>query len=90
MDLAWIKASLGKHEQARRLIDRALQTVPDDPYVHYYNGLMLNRLGDTAGALDALGSAVDLGYSTRLLSIDPYLANLQENTKFEELLRLSR
>ena len=90
MDLAWIKTSLGKREEARQLIDRALQMVPDDPYLHYYHGLILNRHGEAADALGALETAVNLGYSTRLLSIDPYLANLREDKKFQELIRPSK
>jgi len=89
MDLAWIKTVLGKKTEAGELIQRAMQMVPDDPYVHYIYGLMLNRGGDATGALAALGTAVDLGYSTKMLSIDPNLANLREEKRFEDLFGLS-
>ena len=31
MDMAWIKAGLHEHDEARWLIDRAMELVPDDP-----------------------------------------------------------
>jgi tetratricopeptide (TPR) repeat protein/TolB-like protein/DNA-binding winged helix-turn-helix (wHTH) protein len=89
MDLAWIKTALEKHDEADELIDRAMRLVPDDPYVHYIQGIMRNRRGDTASSLHALEIAIDLGYSTRLLSIDPNLSNLHEDAGFNDLIKLS-
>jgi tetratricopeptide (TPR) repeat protein/TolB-like protein/DNA-binding winged helix-turn-helix (wHTH) protein len=85
MDLAWIKANLGEDEAARKLIDRAIEMVPDDPYVHYINGLMLNRAGDTGSAIKALRTAVELGYSTVLLAGDPNIENLRADSHFSEI-----
>ncbi len=89
MDLAWMKTVLGEHEDARELIDRAMQMVPDDPYVHYIQGIMLNRRGDSTGALVALKTAIDRGYSTKMLLGDPNLSNLHGDSRFQELLALS-
>jgi len=89
MDLAWIKTALEKHDEADELIYQAMRLVPDDPYVHYIQGIMRNRRGDTAGSLHALEIAIDLGYSTRLLSIDPNLSNLHEEAGFKDLIKLS-
>jgi tetratricopeptide (TPR) repeat protein/DNA-binding winged helix-turn-helix (wHTH) protein len=86
MDLAWIRTALDRHGEASELIDRAMQMVPDDPYVHYIHGLMLNRRGDAEGALEALDKAISLGYSTKLLSVDPNLSNLHSTPRFQELL----
>jgi len=63
-----------------------MQMVPDDPYVHYIHGLMLNRRGDAEGTLEALDQAISLGYSTKLLSVDPNLSNLHSTPRFQELL----
>ncbi len=89
MDLAWIKTALGEREVARRLIDRAKELAADDPYVHYIDGLIHNRLGASTAAIAALETAVEEGYSTRLLAGDPNLSNLVEDSRFQRVLGLS-
>lgn len=89
MDLAWIKTSLDRHAEARELIERAIKAVPDDPYVHYIDGLMHNRLDETDDAIDAFETAVELGYSTKLLLGDPNISNLTKNSRFKEVVGLS-
>ena len=84
MDLAWIKTSLAEHTEARKLIDRSKELTPDDPYVHYIDGLILNRLGDTEGAAAALRAAVERGYPVQLLAGDPNLSNLR-STHFNDI-----
>jgi len=85
MDLAWIKTCLEDHDEARRLIDRALDLVPEDPYVHYINGLMLNRSGNTSQAFASFETAVDLGYSKVLLAGDPNITNLRGDSRFSDI-----
>jgi len=85
MDLAWIKTGLEEHDEALNLIDRALQMVPDDPYVHYYNGLILNRTGNVSQAIEALRTAVELGYPTAMLTGDPNLWNLKGDFRFRKI-----
>ena len=86
MDMAWINTMLDRHEEARELIEKALKLVPEDPYVHYIEGLMFNKSGDTSAVLGALQRAIELGYSPQLLAADPSLANLRANKKFALLL----
>lgn len=74
---------------AQQLIDRAKQLAADDPYVHYIEGLMLNRRGASTAAIAALQTAVEQGYSTRLLAGDPNLSNLVGDSRFERILGLS-
>ncbi|MDH3434204.1 MAG: tetratricopeptide repeat protein, partial [Gammaproteobacteria bacterium] len=90
MDLAWIKTALDKHDEARSLIKKAIQLAPDDPYVHYINGLMFNRRGNSTDALKAFETAVKQGYSTILLAGDPNIANLKSDSRFNEILNLSQ
>ncbi len=85
MDLAWIDTGLGEHEEAREYIDRAKDIIPNDPYVHYIEGLMLNRLGDTPGAIAALRTAIESGYSIVLLRGDPNTSNLKDDPRFSEI-----
>ena len=85
MDMAWIKTNLEEHDEARRLIDRAMKLVPDDPYVHYYSGIIHNRLGNTTQAFTALQTAVELHFSTVMLAGDPNLANLRGDSRFSDI-----
>ena len=89
MDLAWIRASLDKHDEARSSIEKAIELAPADPYVHYINGLMLNRRGNSMAALKAFETAIERGYSARLLAGDPHISNLQSDARFHEILHLS-
>ena len=85
MDMAWIKTGLGEHVEARKLIDRAMKLMPDDPYMHYYNGLIHNRVGNTSQAFAALKTAVELGYSTAMLAADPNIADLRGDSRFRDI-----
>ena len=85
MDMAWIKTSLQEHDEARRLIDRAMKLVPDDPYVHYYNGLMHNRVGNTTQAFASLRAAVRLGFPKYMLAGDPNITNLRGDSRFSDI-----
>ncbi|MDH3303938.1 MAG: tetratricopeptide repeat protein [Gammaproteobacteria bacterium] len=89
MDLAWVKTALDKHDEGQSLIKKAIELSPEDPYVHYINGLMFNRRGNSTDALKALRAAVEQGYSTKLLASDPNIANLQGDSRFNEVLSLS-
>lgn len=85
MDLAWIKAMLGKMTEARNLIDRALELAPDDPYTHYYDALVHLRAGNEKAALRALEIAADKGYSRPMLAAEPHLEPLRKHDEFEEI-----
>ncbi|MBT8137630.1 MAG: tetratricopeptide repeat protein [Gammaproteobacteria bacterium] len=89
MDLAWIRTALGQHERAAELIGRSKALAADDPYVHYIDGLMHTRLGDEKAALAAFSTAVDLGYSTRLLAGDPNIGSLRHDARFERMVSLA-
>jgi hypothetical protein len=71
------------------LIDKAIGLAPGDPYVHYINGLMLNRRGNSMAALKAFETAIERGYSAKLLAGDPHISNLQSDARFHEILNLS-
>lgn len=85
MDLAWIEAMLGNAEEARELMSRVLDLIPDDPYTHYYDALVFLRAGESDAALGALQMASDKGYPRRLLEAEPLLEPLRTNPKFSEI-----
>ncbi len=85
IDMAWIKTDLQEHDEARKLIERALKLIPDDPYAHYYNGLIHNRVGNNSQAFAALKTAVELGYPTALLAGDPNIENLRGDSRFRDI-----
>jgi len=86
MDLAWISAMLGKNEDARTLIDKARSQAPNDPYVHYIDGLILLRNGDAEAALSALEIAAKKGYSLQMMAAEPHLASLRDHPLFNAIL----
>lgn len=85
MDLAWITAMLDRPEKARALIDRAVAVAPDDPYGHYYSGLIRLRAGDPDGALSNFKAALDRGYPINLLAQDPQLESVRGDPRFESM-----
>ncbi|MGI9232372.1 MAG: tetratricopeptide repeat protein, partial [Woeseiaceae bacterium] len=85
MDLAWILAMLDKHEEARALMDKARSMAPDDPYTHYYDGMVFLRAGDTDAALDALEIAAEKGYSRRMMAAEPHLKELKNDVRFSAI-----
>ncbi len=86
IDLAWIYAMLDKYADARVSIERALDAELDDPYVHYIDGLVLLRIGNTDAALSALELAADMGYSLQIMAAEPHLAPIRENPRFRAIL----
>jgi TolB-like protein/tetratricopeptide (TPR) repeat protein/DNA-binding winged helix-turn-helix (wHTH) protein len=85
MDLAWIKAMLGKTEDAKNLIARARRLAPSDPHVYYIHGLILTRLGEHAAALSELEMAVERGYPVVMLAAEPHLEELRGEERFAAL-----
>lgn len=85
MDLAWIQAMLNKGDEARILMDKALELAPEDPYTHYYNALILLRSGDKNATLEALHLAADKGYSRQMLAAEPHLMPLRGDPRFSAI-----
>jgi serine/threonine-protein kinase len=85
IDLAWIKAMLGKMDDAKDLIDRGQRLAPNDPYVHYIHGLVMTRLGDYAAAMTELETAVEMGYPLVMLAAEPHLERLKDQPQFAAL-----
>ena len=82
---AWATAATGDANKARAIIDRALTVAPNDPYVHYYDGLLKNFAGNTSAAIDALQLAVEMGYPSRMLAADPLLSDLKDQSRFKAI-----
>ena len=76
---------LNKHAEARTMIDKARGLSPDDPYTHYYDGMVYLRAGDKEAAIAALEIAADRGYSRRMMAAEPHLAELRNDTRFSDI-----
>jgi Flp pilus assembly protein TadD len=85
IDLAWIKAMLGKTEEAHRAIARAAEITPGDPYVYFINALVAVRSGDTAAARENLQAAIETGYPPKLIAAEPHLKSLRNEPWFSAL-----
>jgi len=90
MDLAWIETMLNKGREAKRLIDRARSQAPDDPYVHYYEGLMLLHNGKVDAALSSFEQAVEEGYSVKMLASDPQLDAIKDDPRLLDMTRQAK
>jgi TolB-like protein/DNA-binding winged helix-turn-helix (wHTH) protein/Flp pilus assembly protein TadD len=82
MDIAWINAMLGNEQEALDYIGDASAALPDDPYVNYIKGLIFNRFGNSAAAIEALELAVSAGYPRAILAAEPHLRGLHADPRF--------
>ncbi|HEX7061794.1 MAG TPA: tetratricopeptide repeat protein [Woeseiaceae bacterium] len=87
IDLAWIKAMLGKQGEARGAIARARELTPSDPYVHFVGALISLRGGERRAAYADLHAAIEMGYPPRLLLAEPHLEPLRNEPEFAALTR---
>jgi tetratricopeptide (TPR) repeat protein/TolB-like protein/DNA-binding winged helix-turn-helix (wHTH) protein len=86
MDMAWIYAMLDNADQAASMISRALELAPDDPYTHYYDGLVQFRAGRIDDAISAFRRAVTMGYPVAMLGAEPHLEALHSDPRFLDIL----
>ncbi|MEM7281825.1 MAG: tetratricopeptide repeat protein [Pseudomonadota bacterium] len=86
-DLAYYYSAVDDSAKAVEFIARAISLTPQDLYTHYRAALIYAHNGDTDRSLDALESAVSLGYDPALLRQDPGLATIVQEPRFEELLK---
>jgi len=86
MDIAWIHAMLDAPLDAASFMSRARELAPNDPYTHYYDGLILFRNGDIDEAIASFQRAVEIGYPIALLGAEPHLLNLHSDKQFLNLL----
>jgi TolB-like protein/Flp pilus assembly protein TadD len=95
MALGLVHAGLGNREQAVQLADEAVEIYPISkdawagPIVARNRALVLTRAGELEAALDQIAellSSPNPGASPSLLRIDPRLANLHSNPRFDAIL----
>jgi TolB-like protein/tetratricopeptide (TPR) repeat protein/DNA-binding winged helix-turn-helix (wHTH) protein len=83
--LAWATAMLRNGPRAEELINRARESAPNNPYVHYYEALLRTRNGAYDAALDSLEVALDSGFPRIMLVSEPLLADLRDTERFSAL-----
>ena len=88
-DLAWIKAMLGKLDDAKVVIERARASTPGDPNVHFISALISVRSGEFSSAYDDLDAAIEKGYPLEMLAAEPHLRPVRNEPRFLELLARS-
>jgi tetratricopeptide (TPR) repeat protein/TolB-like protein len=84
-DLAWIKAMLGKTNEAIELADQAVQSDPHSTQGYFLRALVLAHNGERAKALDDLEGAVERGYSRAIIAAEPHLRGLRGEPRFQAL-----
>jgi serine/threonine-protein kinase len=85
-ELAWAREMTGDSVKARELIARSLALDSENPYAHYYDGLIKNHVGRQDEAIEAFAMALEGGYPVIMLRSEPHLADLRESAKFTELI----
>jgi len=81
-----VLAMLGRKDESRRFIERAVALRPDDPQTHYNAACTAMLSGDQETALDLLERAVALGWSnTRWLMNDNDLVPLHDHPRFKQI-----
>ena len=88
--LASYYANIDDLVEATATIDRARSLDNDDPEVMYFDAYVKTRSGDFDGAMNSLEKALELGYSERLVSVDPIFEPLRERKDFARILKRHR
>jgi tetratricopeptide (TPR) repeat protein len=82
IDLAWIKAMLGKTQEAKEAIARARASTPGDPNVYFIGALIAVRSGEMSSAYQDLEAAIEKGYPLEMLAAEPHLRSIREDPQF--------
>jgi hypothetical protein len=78
----------GEYEKAAKLLEQAVQRIPQDFNAHYNLACALARLGKTEEAMVHLQKAVELGFrDAKHVEGDEDLANLRNDPRFVALLK---
>ena len=87
-ELGHVYTRLGRLQEGLEVDRTLVRLVPDNPTVHYNLACSLALSGAPGAALDALETAVRLGYADAdFLIEDGDLASLRQDPRFEALLR---
>jgi TolB-like protein/Tfp pilus assembly protein PilF len=86
IDLAWIRAMLGKLSEAREVITRARELTPGDPHVYLYSAMIAVRSNELPSAYQDLKKAIELGYPAEMLAAEPHLKSINGDPQFVALL----
>jgi Flp pilus assembly protein TadD len=85
IELAWIKAMLGKKREALDLIEPAKRMKSQDPYVRFISGLVLVKAEETTRAYEDLEAAIEMGFPWQMLSAEPHLRTLRGESRYMAL-----
>jgi serine/threonine-protein kinase len=86
--LALCEAKIGTRASAERDIEKAVELAPSDREVLYKRAAVRALAGNSAGALEALATAVSHGYSPTLIASDRDLITLRQTPEFRRITAL--
>jgi len=86
-ELALCDSMLGKQKEALALIGRAAAQSPSDPEIQFRAAEIYEQGGDHAAALKKLELAVYMGYSVADIQRDPTLAQLHNDSRYQNLVK---
>jgi len=82
---AWATAMTGRTDRAAEYMRRAIESAPDNPYVHYYDALLKAKSGNYDAALDSLSVALVNGFPSAMLVSEPLLTDIRDLERFSAL-----
>jgi serine/threonine-protein kinase len=83
--LAGYYAVLGEREQALSYINQATDIGPDNTMVMYFTGHAHEQLQQRDEAVACIGKALDGGYPLSELETDPFMHELRNDARYEQL-----
>ena len=83
--VAWATAMTGNTDRAAEYMRRAIESAPDNPYVHYYDALLKTKSGNHDAALDSLSVALVNGFPSVMLVSEPLLTDIRDLERFSAL-----
>jgi TolB-like protein/DNA-binding winged helix-turn-helix (wHTH) protein/Flp pilus assembly protein TadD len=79
-------AELGRVDDARNAIEKAVSLGSEQFYVHYFTGLSWLDLGHPDTAMESFRRAVGYGYPKKLLAADPHLDRIRNTSEFQVII----
>jgi tetratricopeptide (TPR) repeat protein len=86
-NLAGYYLAVGEEQKAHEYVTEALKRAPENLEVLFHAGHLFESSGDRERALQLLDKALELGYPKAHVEEAPWLRELREDPRFEELLQ---
>jgi serine/threonine-protein kinase len=84
--LAGYYAVLGENDRASSLVADALEIAPENPRIAYFAGHAYEQMGKRDKAIELIRKALEGGYPKSDVEKDPFLKELRQDRRFQQVL----